>query len=819
MNKLDILLKYKKRIYLVCIVIGLSIVLLFGGFSNQLNRDFEKLFYKVLPNKELDKSIILITIDSNDIETLGGWPLKRSYYALLINKLSQLKTKVIGLEIMLSDRTPLQSVYNDLLNDELKKANNVVLSSVVIKLKNETLHDSIIFSQPKYFVPSLKSGHLDYFVSDGIYIPTKIAFGDSYEKSFSSVISEFMNKKADDLVEVNFYNSWKNFTRYSLLDFFSMIDNNNNELKNFRNKAILIGVTDPSIAKHIQTNFDDNLPGIALHAFAVDNILTERSINYKAKPIVNTIVLLFLIILTQLNIDEKVFKIYLMTTVLYLIVSVVLLYFFYIQFNYSAFIIPLLFLFSFDSVMYMLKNKIYLRESLSQSEILKLSLKRKEEQLKKLQKELDLAENSQPSELIAKVNYLKNAVAKLQKEQLNNEPAEAINEVEIKNFHGLVYKSKLMDDVVSLIEKVAQSDATVLIEGESGSGKELAARAIHKLSKRSKNNFIAVNCAALTESLLESELFGHVKGSFTNAVADKKGKFELADNGTIFLDEIGETSENFQAKLLRVIQFGEIAKVGSTSNLKVDVRIIAATNKNLEQLVKEKKFREDLFYRLNVIKISMPSLRDRKEDIEVLANYFVGLEDAGLKLSKGVVDVLKLYEWKGNVRELESVLKRAVILAKAENRKIIKLHDLPQQIAKTDNIELEMLILESLREKQFSHSSINETAKELNNLSRTVVAENLRGMFFKVFYESNFNFETAVRKLADSNDEKVLERVSSKAEIYLKNVSKDLVKYPNRPFEEIKPKIISKYKNLPSKFHYYFDEFIKYLLENSPGKF
>ncbi len=818
MDKFQSLLKYKKRIYLACIAAGLLFVLLSKGFSNELNKDFEKLFYRALPSKNLDTNIVLINITSNDLQKLGGWPLKRSYYALLINKLSAQKVKAIGLEVMLSDRSAVQSIYNDLLNDELKKAGNVVLSSVVVNLKesNGNSSDSVIYSQPKYLDPSLKSGHLNYIAEDGIYIPAKIAAGNYYEQSFSSVLAGYMNKRIGNMIEVNFYNSWKNFKHYNLITFFSMINNNSDELNSFKNKVILIGVTDPSISKHVETNYDDELPGLAVHAFALDNILTGRELNYQAKSFVLVIFLLLLVFLTQANINKNILKIYLTAVVVFLILSLVLIHAFYIQFNYAAFFMPLLFLVFFDTLSYVLENKIYLKETLTQSELLKLSLKRKEEQLKKLQEELNLSEDSQPNELIIKINHLKSEVEKLKKEQLNEEPAETDVKTGFVNFHGLVYKSRQMDEITRLITKVAQSDATVLLEGESGSGKELAARAIHKLSKRSENDFVAVNCAALTESLLESELFGHVKGSFTNAVADKKGKFETADKGTIFLDEIGETSENFQAKLLRVIQFGELAKVGSTQNVKVDVRIIAATNKNLEQLVKEKKFREDLYYRLNVIKITMPPLRERKEDIEMLASYFVKNENENMLISKSAMDALKSNEWKGNVRELESVLKRAVILAGLENRNIIKLQDLPEGIVKIDQAGMEALILESLREKGFSHSSINETSLEMNNLSRTVVAENLRGVFFKLFYESGFNLEDAVKKLADSDDESVLDRVESKAKLYLKNLTKDIEKYPAKAFEEIKPAIISKYKNLPAKFHFYLDETIKYLIMNSP---
>ncbi len=257
-----------------------------------------------------------------------------------------------------------------------------------------------------------------------------------------------------------------------------------------------------------------------------------------------------------------------------------------------------------------------------------------------------------------------------------------------------------MANVVDLVKRTAPEDANILILGESGTGKEFVAKAIHTLSKRKDKNFVAVNCGALSDSLLESELFGHVKGAFTGAISDKKGRFETADNGTIFLDEIAETSENFQVKLLRILQTGDFEKVGSSKTEHVNLRIIAATNKDLESAVKEKKFREDLYYRLNVIKIELPPLRNRKDDIEILVNHFVGKESDGFKISNSAYKSLKDYQWKGNIRELEAVIKRACILVRSSGRNLIQLSDLPKEIVKETSIDFDDLVLESLRHKE-----------------------------------------------------------------------------------------------------------------------
>src|SRR5499426_2126290 len=225
--------------------------------------------------------------------------------------------------------------------------------------------------------------------------------------------------------------------------------------------------------------------------------------------------------------------------------------------------------------------------------------------------------------------------------------------------------SDAMERVKKMIVKVAPSNSTVLIRGESGTGKERIARAIHKASPRANDRFQAVNCAAINENLLESELFGHEKGSFTGAHAEKKGLFEISDKGTLFLDEIGEVSQGMQAKLLRALQEREVTRVGGTRPIKVDVRVLGATNRDLEAMVKDGRFREDLYYRLNVIPISVPPLRNRRDDIQVLMGYFLakhGTPSRPIKISVDAKGLIMNYAWPGNVRQLESAIERALLL-------------------------------------------------------------------------------------------------------------------------------------------------------------
>jgi DNA-binding NtrC family response regulator len=238
-------------------------------------------------------------------------------------------------------------------------------------------------------------------------------------------------------------------------------------------------------------------------------------------------------------------------------------------------------------------------------------------------------------------------------------------------FPRIVGGSEKIENVVQMVQKAAPTKTTVLLLGESGTGKELFARALHNLSNRRNYPFVPINCAAIPRDLLETELFGHEKGAFTGADSRKLGKFELADKGTIFLDEIGDMDIALQSKLLRVIEDSEIERVGGVKGIKIDVRIVAASNKDLEKAVEEKHFREDLFYRLNVFPIKIPPLRERKEDIPLLVKYFINKYCLEIKtsiksISKETLDILMSYHWKGNVRELENAIERAVILCDGE---------------------------------------------------------------------------------------------------------------------------------------------------------
>ena len=301
----------------------------------------------------------------------------------------------------------------------------------------------------------------------------------------------------------------------------------------------------------------------------------------------------------------------------------------------------------------------------------------------------------------------------LASQALEQEVKKLRSEVEKRySFHNLVGKSPEMRRIYVQIEQIANTKGTVLITGESGTGKELVARAIHYSSPRKDKPFVAINCAAIPETLIESELFGHEKGAFTNALYRKLGQFEHADGGTLFMDEIGDLSMATQAKILRVLQEREFTRLGGVRSIKVDVRILAATNRSLEELMAERSFREDLYYRINVVPIMLPPLRKRSEDIPLLVQHILMKKSEemgkGLKISRQGLEILMGYNWPGNVRELENVIEQAITLS---NNDEIEPKDFPHQIR--DQVKTGMLKGETLSRKMSLDKAVSEFEREV----------------------------------------------------------------------------------------------------------
>ncbi len=376
--------------------------------------------------------------------------------------------------------------------------------------------------------------------------------------------------------------------------------------------------------------------------------------------------------------------------------------------------------------------------------------------------------------------------------------------------YGIVIGDRRMIEVFQMVKKVAPASSAVLLTGETGTGKELVARALHALSPRGHGPFVAVNMAAITETLAESELFGHVKGAFTGAHADKKGRFEQADRGTLFLDEIGELSPDLQAKLLRVLQSGEVDRVGGADPRHVDVRIIAATNRNLEEEVRAKRFREDLYYRLNVVQVVLPPLRDRPDDVQRLARHFLRefADRAGkpiLGFSERAMQTLRRQEWRGNVRDLRNAVERAVVFA---DDTVISEADLglgtPSEAvgrvilagaantasASGRDISGDGAFLDFMRESRFE---IDLVAKRLG-ISRGTVASRFKGLCFQTIVARDGLIADAAADLAGAKDP----RVEAKVREYYDNLMETAREFPNAEVAVLECR--RRFKNLPQRY-------------------
>ena len=799
------ILKHKIFFFSLAIIFSIIFALL-SAIYTPLNLFYESSFKFFNSKPEKISEIILIKITDEDISSFGNyWPIKRTIYASLIDRLQRLKAKWIGIEIFFPETISSRKIYDEALIEIAGKYKNLTFVALPVNpklMKNSAKADSIIYPFLKKFYNELSIGHTSYFYENGKYkIPNFIFSNNAVLKSLSQEIADKNGyENYNETTIINFLNY--EFESYSLLQFYNIINDYNIEKSFFENKIFLIGVDSKFFSQKIEVG-NQSISAFYLHTYALANLIKKNSYNDDFFLFSSFAFVLISAIILFLFFNND-FLFYLSLAVLLFlpfILSYLMKTIFYLDLNYAGLILPtltsIIIKFLFWKQLHNGEANVFYEEQSRTNKIEAVKKNFKDE------------EKSFVNQIVLQN---KQAESKKEAEQLSVDIEQIKSYIQnAKYFEGIWYSDETMEKKIELIKISSQTNKPVLIYGESGSGKELVARAIHNLSSRKDKNFVAVNCAALNETLLESELFGHIKGAFTGAYSDKIGRFELADGGTIFLDEIGETSELFQTKLLRVVQFGTFEKVGSSKEIKVDARVIAATNKNLEKLVAEKKFREDLFYRLKVLFIELPPLRKRRKDIPILAVKFA--EKENLKISENALWLLFLADWKGNVRELEAAVNRAAIFAKSKNRDEILPIDFDLENLK-ENYDLGQAVVNSLRQKRFAKSSIMETAYELGDLSRNTVTEYFRGECFKAIVENDFDFEKAALVIAGSDDKEAIEKVRDKINIFIENLKKDLPKNIIANDEsEIQKFIAAKYKNLPQKYRIFLVETAKKTLK------
>ena len=828
----------------------ISISLIPGSFNDHLNDLSGDLQLKIRGDRQLSDELVIIYLGAEDVNVLGGWPISRDYYGYATLLLDSLGAKAIGIDILFDKSDPYYEEYDRTFVSTVAAAQKVCLPMIFSELTRADDRDVCALSgtEAQYPFDALRKAavHLGFSnlgVRGNIRRAPLIALHqDTLVYSFGLALALAYLDHAGPLIwddhHLTLGDSPANAVKIALddacrlpLNHFGGIDDvravsfvdlllNHETMRDsidFRDKLAMIIVTAPGIAKLKTTPLATAFPASLLQATIAENIIKDNYLRYVTRYVL-LILIFFMSVLGWLIWRTQKSRVLLTgvigSIVLYLLISTAF-------FRTLNCVIPLVYpLLGFFMTLGML-SLLRAREKSDQHKLMYEQIALKENQLNETRAKLseierqlkDEASATQEMEQIAEER--RKAILKMEKD-LQDLKTYVVDEVQPsnRNFAEIIHsKNSAMAQALDLVTKAATDDIPVFILGETGTGKEMIARAIHQESRRKSAPFIAVNCGALTETLLDSELFGHEKGSFTGAQSRRRGRFELADGGTIFLDEITETTPAFQARLLRVLQEGAFERVGGEKTISVDVRVLAASNKDVKSEMESNHFRADLFYRLNAFPIHIPPLRERMEDIPLLAIHFLKKYQPGSipALTGRTMDILQQYQWPGNVRELENVIRRASVLAKSEGRDIIKESDIPEEMKTVFNKEsyvpLEKQILDTLRNFKFSHSSISQTARALGDRDRGTITEYFRGICFEAFVQSGFDVDAAAAEIAGVTDSRIIGKVRSKIDDYLSNL-KSFVSENADNGDQLPP-----YKGLPKKYHQYLDQIFKHLKE------
>ena len=809
--------------------------------------------------RNLSDKIEIIFIGDEDVRALNGWPISRDYYGYLIHILNQSGARVIGLDILFDQADRNYPEYDEMFANLIGVGGNVCLPmafSDLVKIPAiktnhpEQLHSGLnpVFPIEKYRQHVAGMGFSNFKKETIVRkVPIIAIENDSLMLSFGGELARLYLRAQRTIItdarsmmltdssgsQIRFpldregrlrLNHFGSIHSVALVDVFNKFETQPESL-DFKDKLVIIAVSVSSVVKLQSTPLSIGLPATLIHATVAENLIAQNFLR-ELPVLIQGIIILCLATLAWL-----IFKLKNRRTIVFIGALTILLYWLVamITFGVADVILPLFYptiafltvaIYSGvlssqqrrqqdDSIKTLLHDQVKIKESQLAEAKQKLQDVRTQliEEATISKQTRDLAEERQRAMLT-----LEKELRDLQSYMVTAKQSEVMQFPEI--IHA---EHSKMTQVLRLISTIRSDDIPVLIMGETGTGKEIVARAIHNSSKRKNASFIAINCGALPETLLESELFGHEKGSFTGAHSRRRGRFELANGGTIFLDEITETSPAFQTRLLRVLQEGSFERLGGEQTVKVDVRIIAATNKDLQIEMENNRFRSDLFYRLNGFPITIPPLRERQEDIPLLAMHF--LKKHGYQsitsFSDRAIEILQRYRWNGNVRELENIVRRAAILAQSDKRAIIRESDLPDEILKSQPLftlpievkPLEAQILDALRALKFSRSAISQTAKILGNRDRGTITEYFRGICFENLVGAEFNIEKAARAIATNDEPEVIDRVTAKMKEYLVNLESSTTEILSSQANAAESH--PAFKGLPKKYHPYLQQIIE----------
>ena len=862
---------FLKNPHFTIILAGMFIIAGTVWFSADRSMDDAvlELLYRLRGPRPPASEFVLIYLGDEDIEAMGGWPLTRDYYGYMIHVLNEQGARVIGLDMRFDNVHPHYPEYDRLLAGFFRSSRNVCLPLVLMKTaeqkespekhwpENITEAERVLNQHPMFAGVAVALGFSNLGQNRSFHsVPLMMVCQDSAYFSYGLELSRVFLKgdridvtpsrlnivRSDSVIRsipvdsranmaLNHFGGIGDIASYSLLDVLQSYDRSPDSL-NFKNKLVLIALTASSLPVLKTSPFSDQFPASLVHLTAAENIIHQKWLRHLSPALRGglLLILLFLFLMPwKMGAIHRAIPLTFCVLILYMTIGFWLFVQFYLILPYS---VPVM-LAVLPALVYGIGAFRMSRMHSEENVLLNREIQAKKKQLEDAEIKLQEAEDRLKRELEEKkaltektkslADQNRATVRKLEKHLLDMKATGSEKPSTVRKYGNIVHgPGSKMETVLSLIETLGADDIPVLILGETGTGKELVAKAIHQASPRKRAPFVAVNCGALSETLLESELFGHEKGSFTGALSRRRGRFEMASGGTIFLDEITETSQAFQSRLLRVLQDGAVERLGSEQPIRVNVRVVAATNRDIKEQVHRSNFRSDLFYRLNGFSMKLPPLRDRPGDIPVLANHFINRYSDGenIRISEEAMQRIGDYSWPGNVREMENTIRRAVLLARSRSSGLIRLNDLPEEIRKETAYSdlslayqpVENQILELLRALKFSRSAIGETARALGNRDRGTVTEYFRGICFKTLAGCEFDVGQAARQVAGADDDRVIQAVKKKIREYLKNL-RPFIPGDGDPVSD-EDEMPLPYRGLPKKFHPFLKEVICHLSKN-----
>ena len=790
-------------------VVVAVVLFLCSPLSNNMQQRMNHWLMRTHQREAFQTPIRILYFDEEDINQLGGWPLPRNVYAYIVQKIGQLGAKAIAFDIFWGDAHTAGNENDSLLQTMLSKEYPVVGSYYF---------DALRIQKPSYWEQLNQSGQSgigdvsgsDLRLPSGMFLYSEaefgfinlplastgavenaivhIALGDTVLPCFAQVIATQYSGKTTPR---------KNFTiNYQVpsenMDFiptgFINTKTDSDSLRAlFDGSIVMVGVISDQFGFSKPTPVDPNMPLVAIHAQIVDNLIQETYLKVFPGWVTFGLLLLFACCSCWLKrFPAWVNFVFFAGLSAALLITTLTLWRIQMVFPYCFLQISIVVYCMVGLVFALLAQRTQVSSEIKRREKLEVAFSQKIRQASELEQEYFTLRQKYQEE-IQGIRQVLNHVPQEEKNKLKEMFPQIICSV-----HGP------MMQILSEMKRVAKTEEPVLITGETGTGKDLVAHGIYLQSNRADKQYIPINCGALSEQLLESELFGHEKGAFTGAVKTKTGFFEAADHGTIFLDEISETSLAFQAKLLRILQEGTFYRVGSTEPRQVNVRIIAATNRDLHASIQRGDFRQDLYFRLNVLPIEIPPLRERQADIPLLLFYFLG--DQELQISQEAMRVLQTYHWPGNIRELQNVAARLRVLPEGS---LVTPHWLTRQggLQKSDeeNGELDEQILLLYREFEFQNNSNVKIAEQLGHMHRSTITEYLKGLTFQFFFEEAFDLDKTIRRFNPHSDEICDTRIRKRILTYLANhIAKlDIKRGPEANQSAIQDAM----RKVPQKYH------------------